>query len=197
MSRFLRTFASACLVLPFVLSSPAAVAQAAEAANVPQRGPVQPLLQSHFELRKDVEKARGYRSLNEEDKIRLFQAQDRLFALLGDVRNFEDLGVDQTSELDAVLAELVLAQQAVRDQEVICRRERPTGSRIKETICHTRGELAQIELRAQRDVERRSHTGRSERVADGVGLFPPEQKSLSACGGCAAGAKLGAAAPGA
>lgn len=172
----LMVFAAFCLLS----LSPASASEGEARSDVPpQTGPVQPYLRKHFEMRKEVDASRGYRTVDEAEKVRLFQAQDQLFGLLGEVRNFEDLSADQREQLDRIHEELLPAMASVRDQEVICRRERPTSSRIKETKCFTRAELARIELRAERDTDRRSHTGQSERIPNGVGMFPlpGEEKS--------------------
>lgn len=165
----LMVFAVFCLLS----LSPASASEGEARSDVPpQTGPVQPYLRKHFEMRKEVDASRGYRTVDEAEKVRLFQAQDQLFGLLGEVRNFEDLSAEQREQLDRIHEELLPAMASVRDQEVICRRERPTSSRIKETKCFTRAELARIELRAERDTDRRSHTGQSERIPNGVGMFP-------------------------
>lgn len=165
-----------CVSLAAVSFAPVAYAnttQGAEAArSVPDSGPVQPYLRTHFELRREVDSGRGYRSLDEGDRTRLFQAQDRLFGLLARVRNFEDLTAEQRELLADIHATLLPAMAVVREQEVLCRRDRPTGSRIKETKCFTRADLARMELKAQRDTDRRSNTGRPPRGGPSGGLMP-------------------------
>lgn len=151
----------------------ASASQNTEAARtVPDSGPVQPYLRTHFELRREVDRGRGYRSLDEDDRTRLFQAQDRLFGLLGPVRNFEDLTAEQRALLADIHATLLPAMAVVREQEVLCRRDRPTGSRIRETKCFTRADLARMELKAQRDTDRRSNTGRAPSGGPSTGLMP-------------------------
>ena len=80
---------------------------------VPDHGPVQPYLRTHFELRKEVDRGRGYRNLDDEDRSRLFQAQDSLFALLGQVRNFQDLSPEQRVQLAEIHAVLLPAMDVV------------------------------------------------------------------------------------
>jgi monoamine oxidase len=165
------TFAAAFVVSVLFAVTPAH-AQRIDAEDIIRRGPVAPYLQAQFEVRKELDSARGYQSLDEASRNRLFSAQDRLFAVLGDIRNFEDLTDSQRSELDALQPELLAALDEVRDKKVICTRERSTGSRIKETRCTTRGEMDRLRDATQRDLERRAQLQQSDPCPPGSCIIP-------------------------
>jgi len=130
------------------------------ARSVPDSGPVLPYLQIHFELRKQLDSASGYRKLEDIDRIRLFQAQDRLFGLLGPLRNFEDLDRAGRAQLADIQAALLPLLALVEEHQILCRRGHSLGSRIIETRCATRASLARLERQTQWETDEIRGIGR-------------------------------------
>jgi hypothetical protein len=152
---------SAVLVFPAAFHATPALAQGADTVSaVPESGPVLPYLRTHFELRKQLDKGRGYRSLDDEERVRLFQAQDRLFGLLGPIRNFEDLDSTQREQLTDIQIELVAILALADEHEILCRRGRSIGSRIPENECATRASLARLERQTRREYDEIHGIGR-------------------------------------
>jgi hypothetical protein len=149
-------------------------AERGEIQPIDRHGPVQPYLRAQLDVRKQVDKSRRYRGLDEEARSRLFAAQDQLFALLGDTRNFQDLNELQRAELDAIEPELNAAMVAVRDQEVICTRERSTGSQITQPHCATRAERERLREATTLDMERRRQAVQSDLCPPETCIIPPE-----------------------
>lgn len=130
------------------------------ARSVPDSGPVLPYLQVHFELRKQLDSASGYRKLEDIDRIRLFQAQDRLFGLLGPMRNFEDLDGAGRAQLSDIQAALLPLLALVEEHQILCRRGHSLGSRIIETRCATYASLARLERQTQWETDEIRGIGR-------------------------------------
>ncbi|MGL6290096.1 MAG: hypothetical protein ACRC2H_05365 [Silanimonas sp.] len=117
---------------------------AAPAAPVVERltGPVQPFVHGHGELRRRVERERGFRDIDASLKQAFFERQDATLALLAGVERFDAMGAAEYAAFHTSLLELLAAQKAVVGQQLVCRRIRPTGSQIRENVCLTRDEIA-------------------------------------------------------
>lgn len=114
------------------------------AAPVVERltGPVQPFVRGHGELRRRVERERGFRDVDASLKQAFFERQDATLALLEGVERFDAMDAAAYAVFHDSLLDLLAAQKAVVGQQLVCRRIRPTGSQIRENVCLTRDEIA-------------------------------------------------------
>lgn len=108
-------------------------------------------------LRKDVEA--GRQTFSPDQRKELYQAQDELFALADANPTDADLSEDEwvkAFNAQEQIHQIITAASA--DQRVVCRREKPTGSNRKQSICHTVAEWRGMQA-SQSDMVRMSREG--------------------------------------
>ena len=119
-----------------------AEAAPAPAVELPQlTGPAQPFVRGHQELRRRVERDRGFRGIEQAHKDAFYAAQDKVIAMLEGVERFEDITPEAKPGFHDALLDLVAAQKVVVGQQLVCRRMRPVGSQIPENVCLTRDQI--------------------------------------------------------
>ena len=122
--------------------TPPAADGAERAATLPQlAGEVRPFVRGHEELRRRVERDRGFRGIEQAHKDAFFAAQDKVIAMLAGLERFEDIAPEAKPGFDDALLDLVAAQKVVVGQQLVCRRMRPVGSQIRENVCLTRDQI--------------------------------------------------------
>ena len=108
-------------------------------------------------LRKAVEA--GKQTFSPDQRESLYQAQDVLFELAEENPTDADLSEDEwvkAFNAQEQIHQIITAASA--DQRVVCRREKPTGSNRKQSICHTVAEWRGMQA-SQSDMVRMSREG--------------------------------------
>ncbi|WP_461057631.1 hypothetical protein [Silanimonas algicola] len=122
-------------------AGPAAPALQATAELPRLAGPVRPFVRGHEELRRRVERDRGFRGIDQAQKDAFYAAQDAVITMLSGVERFEDITPEAKPRFHDALLDLVAAQQVVVGQQLVCRRMRTVGSQIPENVCLTRDQI--------------------------------------------------------
>lgn len=123
--------------------------------GVVETGKVSKVLGAADEAREEVDESRDYRKLSDEDRQKLAAAHATLQEALAGVERFEDLrGADRQRAIEAQLAFRGVLSE-IRGQREVCRRERPLGSRIAETVCYTQAALDRAREDARQITETR------------------------------------------
>lgn len=126
--------------------------------GVVETGKVAQVLNAAGEAREEVNESRDYRKLSDEDRQKLAAAHLALQEALAGVDRFEDLrGADRQRAIDAQLAFRGVLSE-IRGQREVCRRERPLGSRIAETVCYTQAALDKAREEARQITDKRAPT---------------------------------------
>lgn len=114
----------------------------AASANVGRLGQI---LQEQREIRAESERSTGaYARFGHGALDRMQRAQDRIFRLLDGVDSLEQLDGNQQAELFNSLEEVkAVLTENERDRQ-ICRRERKTGTTLRQTRCATVAERDRI-----------------------------------------------------
>ncbi len=108
-------------------------------------------------LREDIKAGKQTFSPDQRDK--LYQAQDELFALADANPTDADLSEDEWVQAFNAQEQIhQIISQAAADERVVCRREKPTGSNRKQSICHTVAEWRGMQAN-QADMVRMSREG--------------------------------------
>lgn len=108
-------------------------------------------------LRKDIEA--GKQTFSPEQRESLYQAQDVLFALAEENPTDADLSEDEWVKAFNAQEQIhQIITEAAADERVVCRREKPTGSNRKQSICHTVAEWRGMQT-DQVDMVRMSREG--------------------------------------
>lgn len=108
-------------------------------------------------LRKDIKA--GKQTFSPEQQESLYKAQDVLFALAEENPTDADLSEDEWVRAFNAQEQIhQIITQAAADDRVVCRREKPTGSNRKQSICHTVAQWRGMQA-SQSDMVRMSREG--------------------------------------
>ncbi|MBL8246328.1 MAG: hypothetical protein JNL89_19175, partial [Rhodanobacteraceae bacterium] len=108
-------------------------------------------------LRQDIKA--GKQTFSPDQRDQLYKAQDELFALADE--NPTDADLSEEEWVKAFNAQERIHQiisEAADDERVVCRREKPTGSNRKQSICHTVAQWRGMQTN-QADMVRMSREG--------------------------------------
>jgi phosphoenolpyruvate carboxylase len=109
------------------------------------------------QIRADVEARKGiYRRLNEAQRTRLLQQQDKVDGLLpGNVQATTELSEADRIALFNALETIEAIVNNTGDERMVCERHKPTGSKRPTTVCKTVAQRkAEREAGQQRVIER-------------------------------------------
>lgn len=108
-------------------------------------------------LRKEI--AAGKQTFSPDQRESLYKAQDTLFALADENPTDADLSEDEWVKAFNAQEQIhQILTEAAADERVVCRREKPTGSNRKQSICRTVSEWRGLQAN-QADLVRMSREG--------------------------------------
>jgi hypothetical protein len=138
---------SLALSASLLLCSATALADTSDTQS--QQGPqtASEILQFQKDLRSKLDNPTGeYSQLSEKDIADMKHAQDDVFRMLSGVQSLDQLNLDDKTRLSNSLDEIKSILLSNRDNRLICRRERRTGTNLVEKRCET---VAQREARSR------------------------------------------------
>ncbi|RDZ26783.1 hypothetical protein [Lysobacter silvisoli] len=122
-----------------------AVLSCAAFAAVANVGRLGQILQEQREIRAETERPTGAYARFDRNQIdKMQRAQDRIFRLLDGVDQVEQLDREKQVELFNSLEEVKAVLAANENDRQICRRERKTGTTLREVRCATVGERTKL-----------------------------------------------------
>ena len=118
-------------------------------------------------LRKDIES--GKQTFSPDQRESLYKAQDVIFRIADENPSDADLSEDEWVTAFNAQEEIhQIITDAAADERVVCRREKPTGSNRKQSICHTVAQWRGMQTN-QADMVRMSREGSTgQRASSGA-----------------------------